>query len=272
MNNFYILLLFIASIIITDCSGRFVPFAEAGDKLPSSPPTPSFQEHESSIPTPSLEEDLESVNMKNKILQLVSGWRQMKDEDRLEFFRSKSTPKKSTQMHKEDVAEASTKIYDGLDFYSYYSYLSYYPTMSWFLDKTPDDDNYWVGIYNVKETNNRNYLAYSWVGSVAQGSYRIGQLSTTNGLLSSNRHEEFELRIFKGGYNRVTRAVSNRLNGVVRSPPIKVSSKATIEDIEKTPKIDSSTKAFIMALEEVSKLSTSMMSSVQYSQQDLDKL
>jgi len=98
-------------------------------------------------------------------------------------------------------------VYDGIQLYSYYSYLYYYPTMHWSLDKTPETNDYWVGVYKKGAADNE-YLTYQWVKKTAQGSYYIGKLNTTAGEASQYRSEEFELRIFKGNYQRLDAATN----------------------------------------------------------------
>ena len=81
--------------------------------------------------------------------------------------------------------------------YSYYSYLYYYPTIHWALEKSPDTNDYWVGIFK-KQSKDDDYITYQYVKHKAQGSYYCGKLNTPAGQKSQNRSEEFELRIFDG--------------------------------------------------------------------------
>ncbi|XP_019850228.1 PREDICTED: uncharacterized protein LOC109580989 [Amphimedon queenslandica] len=187
----------------------------------------------------------------NEIEALVQGWRQLSDEERLDFKefidsvtgrRSKSSNNSGVTVgHKHD----KYKIYQSLDLYSYYSYLYYYPTIHWSLCNTPDTKDYWVGIYKVGASD-RQYLTHKWIGMNAQGSYYIGQLlnESNTGEKSKIRFEEFELRLFKGGYKRVS-AISNKLYGVVRSSPFTKASDQSRNEHEIDPKI----KSFIPSLE-----------------------
>ena len=51
------------------------------------------------------------------------------------------------------------------------------------------------------------------MNKAAQGSYYIGKLDTTAGEESQYRSEEFELRIFKGGYQRLDAAINEHSSG-----------------------------------------------------------
>ena len=121
--------------------------------------------------------------------------------------------------------------------------------MQWFLDKTPDTDDYWVEIYKVGDSD-KNYLTYQWLQRKAQGSYKIGKLSSKSGSLKRNRHDKFELRLFKGNYKRVD-AVTNILHGRVHSPPVKVSSTARAEEADYMPPIEPKLQTFLSALDKV---------------------
>ena len=168
----------------------------------------------------------------NKIKAMIHGWQQLSDQERLEFknFVDLTSEQDRLVMDTNDQASRqASPIYEdieSIDLYSYYSYLYYYPTMHWNLDRTPDTDDYWVGIYKVGASC-RDYLSYQWLKKTAQGSYKIGKLGNTPELESTDRrHEEYELRIFKGGYQRLD-AASNRLHGLVNSPPTNVHFDAT---------------------------------------------
>lgn len=166
-------------------------------------------------------QDEDQQMQKTKIKAMIQCWRQLNNQERVGF--KNFVDRTSAQDQKvENGDQASTtssyNVYKSIDLYSYYSYLYYYPTMHWSLDKTPDTNDYWVGIYKVGATD-RQYLTYQWVRKTTQGSYKIGQLRTTAGQESTYRHEQFELRIFKGGYQRLN-AITNNMYGLVQSPPI----------------------------------------------------
>ena len=109
-------------------------------------------------------------------------------------------------------------IFTDIQLYPYCSSLYYYPTIHWSLDKTPDTDDYWVGLYDKDEKDDKKYLAYQWIYKAAQGSYKVGKLKTTASKYGSNRFEEYEVRIFKHGYQRLD-AKSNVLRGIVNHLP-----------------------------------------------------
>ena len=152
-----------------------------------------------------------------------------------------------------DLRACPMKACDGVQLYSYYSNLKYYPTMHWYLDKTPETDDYWVGIYK-REAENTEYIDYQWLGKTAQGSYCIGRLKTAaEGIESRERVEEFELRLFKGDYQRVE-AVTNVLRGTIQDAP-------TEPDVEprralEIKQLDPGTREFIRAIQTFQSLDT----------------
>lgn len=186
----------------------------------------------------------------SKIKSMMQGWQQLSDEERLEFMEYVDSIAKTSAHHYDynsetdpDLAmeESRNEVFQSIDLYSYYSYLYYYPRMEWSLDKTPETDDYWVGIYKVGASD-RDYLTHQWLKKTAQGTYYIGKLSNTKGEESTNRREEYELRIFKGDYQKLD-AVSNRLHGVVHSPPIQVPSNGRMEERIVDPKLSSFLKS-----------------------------
>ena len=276
MAHFWQLPLIVVAIFCTRCnSAKFVRH-------------PSFEklfedDYFLSVPSPEASFDLMSVA--DKIQTLISGWRQLNHKDRLEFFESLNEAMNRLESEADEETDDfetartySTKVYDNIELYSYYSYLYYYPTMHWHLDKTPDTNDYWVGIYRVGD-NDKNYLAYQWLRKTAQGSYKVGKLSTTAGMKSRKRFEKFELRIFKGSYKRVD-TVTNILHGVVHSPAVEIyendeSSAKTAEETEYTSTLEPKLQAFLLSLEtavETSNTNKNPFESVQYSQEDLNKL
>ena len=194
--------------------------------------------------------------MADKIGEFLTSWQQLGSDDKAKGIAAfKIQPQvQDTNLQLKTTTksdEFSLKVYDGIQLYSNYSYLYYYPTMHWSLDKTPDTDDYWVGIYE-KEADDDKYLAYQWVKKAAQGSYNIGQLSTTDGpgVESTNRSEDYELRIFNGGYQRLD-AETNVLRGRILNAPSDPSSPdayrvfASIE----SKQLDGETRDFIRAVE-----------------------
>jgi len=165
----------------------------------------------------------------------LAGWKQLDDtsknkllqtlQDDLQF---QSQPQAPLQITDEafkkgaaDIFSIETEahhIYSDIQLYPYCSSLYYYPTIQWSLDKTPDTDDYWVGLYDKNEKDNKKYLAYQWIHKAAQGSYKVGKLKTTASKYGSDRLEEYEARIFKHGYQRLN-AQSNILRGIVNHLP-----------------------------------------------------
>ena len=192
-------------------------------------------------------DDLHDATGFYEIEALVQGWRQLSDEERLEFKESVDsvTGRRSNSRNSGVTGHRRRKYirYPLIDLYSYYNYLYYYPTMHWSLSHTPDTNNYWVGIYKVGATD-RQYLTYQWVRKNTQGSYYIGKLGTKSGEESTSRYEEFELRLFKGGYQKLA-ACSNKMYGRVISYPPKAASYESRNEHE----IDPQMKSFMQSLE-----------------------
>lgn len=159
----------------------------------------------------------------NDALGFLCSWQQLTARDKAEglnFFAAKlegKAPQRTSAVSEKHAQASLTTTYGGVQLYSYYSYLYYYPTMSWDLDRTPETDDYWVGIYR-KGAQDNNYITYQWLKKTAQSSYKIGKLSTTTGIKSRERSEEFELRLFKGHMQRVD-AVTNILRGTITDAP-----------------------------------------------------
>ena len=118
----------------------------------------------------------------------------------------------------ESIEATPPNVYSNIQLYPYLSYLYYYPTIHWSLDKTPDTDDYWVGLYDKNEKDDKKYLAYQWIYKAAQGSYKVGKLGNTAYKYGSSRFEEYEVRIFRHGYQRLD-AKSNVLRGIVNHLP-----------------------------------------------------
>ena len=211
--------------------------------------------------------------MADQVGVFLSSWKHLRDDDKrnsLDTFAKQrqiwatreGEPKVSAKNQSESApAENLRKVYDGIQLYSYYSYLYYYPTMHWTLDKTPDTDDYWVGIYK-KGAPNTQYITYQWLKKAAQGSYKVGKLKTTYGQESKDRTEEFELRIFKGGYQRLD-AETNVLRGTIINAPTDPSSASAIQLVAsiQSKQLDPEIRDFVHAIETAAELETTGESS-----------
>lgn len=166
--------------------------------------------------------------MANEVQDFLSSWKQLStyDKDQLlstlqqsdlnEAVEVKSASKLS---HKPaELTSDGNKIYDGVKLSSYYSYLYYYPTMNWTLDRPPETDDYWVGMFR-EGAPDYDYVAWQWVGEVAHGSYYVGQIVHTHGNLEAGYYmDQYELRIFRGA-TRLTFAKTNEMRGSVIIAP-----------------------------------------------------
>ena len=139
-------------------------------------------------------------------------------------------------------------VYKGVHLTPYYSYLYYYPTMRWNLNKTPDSENYWVGIFK-KGASDGDYITYQYLKKTAQGSYKVGLLATTFGMSGSKCYEEYELRIFDG--QQRLKAETNKLRGVINAAPTDpFASDASSLLVDQSKQLDAETASFIRAIEE----------------------
>lgn len=132
-----------------------------------------------------------------------------------------------------DSKQDSLKVYEHVHFYSSSSYLYYYPTMHWSMNESPQSDDYWIGIYERGAADDE-YLAYYWIGRIANGSYKIGRLKTTAGKEVTNRLDVFELRMFDGS-RRFRKASTNNLVGAVLTRalnPYSNKSRSTEDEID----------------------------------------
>jgi len=158
--------------------------------------------------------------------ELLAAWKQLDDSSKNTLLQSIQDdplfeqPQVTSQVAKgaTDIKPTTPNIYSDIQLCPYLSYLYYYPIIQWSLDKTPDTDDYWVGLYEKDEKDDKKYLAYKWIHKTAQGSYKVGLLKTTAYKYGSNRCEEYEVRIFKHGYQRL-HAKSNILRGIVNHLP-----------------------------------------------------
>ena len=200
--------------------------------------------------------------MANRFEAFALGWQQLSSLEKKQCLHTvtkiyedihqsvKEFQQEHVREHKQvvNVPEPKFDVYENVSLYSHYSYLYYYPTMHWNLDKTPDTNYYWVGIYKVGETDDRKYLSHHYIKKAAQGSYYVGELKTTSGEESKFRYEEFEMRIFSGEYRRVD-AVTNILRGRVQVGPTNLKDEAIIDKIEHLPQSKSKIIPFLSAFQ-----------------------
>lgn len=158
--------------------------------------------------------------MANKVGDFLSSWRNLSNDDKKRSLATFTPPQVPPCAIGPTVRSVSTAcpetVYSKICLSSYYSKLYYYPTIHWSLDRNPDDDSYWLGIFHVNADDD-DYLAYQYLKKTAQGSYYIGGKLNKGGVYGTNRTDEFELRIFKG--KQRLEAKSNRLWGAIHISP-----------------------------------------------------
>ena len=160
--------------------------------------------------------------------EFLAAWKQLDNATKNTLFRTFlddpvlqpriTPPVKKGTADIESIEATAPNVYSNIQLYPYLSYLYYYPTIHWSLDKTPDTDDYWVGLYDKNEKDDKKYLAYQWIHKAAQGSYKVGRLRNLPYKFGTSRFEEYEVRIFNHGYQRL-KAQSNILRGVVNHLP-----------------------------------------------------
>ena len=99
--------------------------------------------------------------MADRVEVFLASWQQLSNDDKTKSLAAfaKQPQVQATKRDSKATTECLSTVYDGVQLYSYYSYLYYYPTMHWSLDKTPETDDYWVGIYK-KGAADDQYLTY----------------------------------------------------------------------------------------------------------------
>ena len=141
-------------------------------------------------------------------------------------------------------SEEHLKVYENVHLFPNSSYLYYYPAMHWNLDKTPDSEDYWIGIYERGAPDDK-YIAHHWIGKVAKGSFRIGKLATTAGKVGTNRTDVFELRMFNGSQRCVQAKTNNLVGSVLCTAVIPYSGKSLKTEEELQAKEVTETASYV---------------------------
>lgn len=195
----------------------------------------------------------------------LSLWQQLSDEDKAKGLVAFSKPDQCGQPpplpisitprplttaashHEYETPLSSSATFGGVQLSCSTYQLFYYPTIHWNLDRIPETDDYWIGIYK-RGASNDQYINYQWLNKTAQGSYYIGLLSSTGEIESSEHGDEFELRLFKGGYQRVD-AETNVLRAKILVAPTNPD-ELTLNDFTVDVKpLQSETREFIKAIQ-----------------------
>ena len=129
--------------------------------------------------------------------------------------------------------------------------------MHWNLDRTPESDDYWIGIYEKGAPNNE-YLQYQWLKRTAQGSYYIGRLKTRPGKYLRERVDEFELRLFKGNQQCVG-AQTNILRGDVWDAPTNPDSQISNFRDVKTKELDTEMHEVLASVQNLPSLKPTLL-------------
>ena len=160
--------------------------------------------------------------MAEELGRFLASWKLLSGSDKengiaafAKNFGHQAPDKKSTTTSKEQSASCPSKIYNDIFLSVNTTYFYYCPTMHWSLNKPPEDDTYWVGIFPSNGSDD-DYLTYKYIDdgvSETKGSYYCGKLKATHEFVSSKRYDKFELRIFHG--NKRLKAETNELRGVM---------------------------------------------------------
>ena len=195
--------------------------------------------------------------MANEVQDFLSSWKQFSLDDKNQLLSTlklgnlnEAVRLKSASNHCDEEA-GQDKIYHGVKLSCYYIYHYCYPTMHWSLDRLPETDDYWVGLFR-KGAPDSDYLTYQWVGKEAQGSYSIGEIKHTHSNLEMGFYlDEYELRIFRG-ITRLNFAKTNKLRGSVVVAPIDPLESANEEAFNckfKQIETDGTKDSFLQAIE-----------------------
>lgn len=211
--------------------------------------------------------------MADKVGTFISCWKSLSDDVKIDTLTKlkpqtpktvtlENAPKVSRVKRSLEAVADGQNIYKNIDFYSRQSYFYYYPTMHWRLEATPPNDDFWVGIFNRKDGDDK-YITYQYLRRVAQGSYYCGKLGTPAYMGGIERDEEFDLRIFDGSSR--LESETNILRGKVihaSSDPFPLN-EITEPQIQPQP-IKGETPEFICAMHEAAvSNATSKASSVE---------
>ena len=199
--------------------------------------------------------------MANEVQDFLSSWKQLSLHDKSQLLSSlkqsnlneaaelKSASKFSDEA--DGLTSPEGQVYDSVKLSSYYSYLYYYPTMHWSLDRPPETDHYWIGMFR-EGASNSDYVAYQWLGKVAQGSYYVGKVEHTYGALLEGYYlDQYELRIFRDK-TRLMFAKTNEMRGSVIVAPTDVLALSADVALEfEQLETDRMTDSFMQAIESV---------------------
>ena len=194
--------------------------------------------------------------MANEVQDFISSWKQFSLNDKNQLLSAlkkgnlnEAVELKSASKLSDEAAGLKSledQVYDGVKLSSYYNYLYYYPTMYWSLDRTPDTNNYWVGMFR-EGASNSDYVAWQWV-QAAQGSYYAGEIKRTYGNLDVGYYlDQYELRIFKGD-TRLP-AKTNVMRGSIIVAPTDVLTSTEVGLEFKQLETDEAKDSFMQAIE-----------------------
>ena len=195
--------------------------------------------------------------MASEVQDFLSSWKQFSLDDKNQLLSTltqgdlNEAVKLKSASKLSNTAAGQDQIYQGVKLSCYCSYLYYYPTMHWTLDRTPETDKYWIGLFR-KDAPDTKYLAHKYVGKAAQGSYRVGQINSTHGNVEKGYYmDEYELRMFRGD-TRLNFAKTNEMRGSVVVAPTDPLASADNEAFEfKQLETDGPKDSFLQAIESV---------------------
>lgn len=191
--------------------------------------------------------------MADKVGEFLASWKLLSYDDKKKGLTAFTEPSKVESLNKqtaiiaEDSEECPSIVYSDIQFYAYNIYLHSYPTIHWTLDKAPEGDTYWIGLFKTgaKDTD---YEIQQYLEGTAQGSYYAGEIQTAAAEVSQNFTQDYELRIFKG--EQRLEAETNVLRGFVNVAPTDPFADDAFEilDAVKTKQIDQDTLDFMQAI------------------------
>ena len=181
--------------------------------------------------------------------KFLASWKSLSKDDRKNLGIVGFTKQSEVDAPKKTAAttECPLIIYNEIEISSDIIYFYSYPTIHWTLEKVPEDDTYWIGLYKVgaKDTD---YEVHQYLQGIAQGSYYAGEIKNEATLVSQNFSQEYELRIFKGEQRLHAKTnILHKYFNVTPTDPFADNALEILDEV-KAVQLDQSTSDFAYAI------------------------
>ena len=187
--------------------------------------------------------------------EFLASWLSLSSEDKKEEIASKQQPTVEAPA-KTSTTKCPSIVYNGIRLSADIIYFYSYPTIHWTLEKVPEDDTYWIGLYKVgaKDTD---YEVHQYLQGIAQGSYYAGEIKSEATLVSHQFSQDYELRIFKGDQRLHAKTnILHKYFNISPTNPFADNALEILDDI-KAKKPDQDTHDLVNAITEVNKVDVS---------------